>query len=115
MKLRVVALAILAALSSVPALAAAETTVLVTGANRGIGLEYARQFAAKGYTVIGTARSPEKAEALAGVADRVEQLDVTDAARVAALVHASAGVPPQLVWIRPTGTPSTSRTSSRPK
>ncbi|NJN40854.1 MAG: SDR family NAD(P)-dependent oxidoreductase [Gammaproteobacteria bacterium] len=33
-------------------------TVLVTGANRGIGLEYARQFAQQGYVVIGTARGP---------------------------------------------------------
>jgi NAD(P)-dependent dehydrogenase (short-subunit alcohol dehydrogenase family) len=93
MKLRVFALAILTALSSFPALAAAETTVLITGANRGIGLEYARQFAAKGYTVIGTARSPEKAEALAKVADRVEQLDVADGASVAALAARLDGVP----------------------
>ena len=42
---------------------AAETaTVLITGANRGIGLEYARQFEAKGYTVIGTARNPGAGE-----------------------------------------------------
>ena len=39
-------------------------TVLVTGANRGIGLEFARQYAAKGYKVIATARKP--AEAVAG-------------------------------------------------
>ena len=43
-------------------------TVLVTGANRGIGLEYARQFAAKGYRVIGTARDPAEARELAAVA-----------------------------------------------
>lgn len=35
---------------------------LVTGANRGIGREVARQLAANGFTVILTARSPEKAE-----------------------------------------------------
>lgn len=36
-------------------------TVLVTGANRGIGLEFARQYSADGWTVIATARqsSPE--------------------------------------------------------
>ena len=68
------------------------TTVLITGANRGIGLEYARQFAEKGYTVIGTARSPEKAEELAAVADRVEQLDVTAPASVAALAKRLDGL-----------------------
>ncbi len=31
-------------------------TVLITGANRGIGLELARQYAADGWIVIGTAR-----------------------------------------------------------
>ena len=33
-------------------------TVLITGANRGLGLEFARQYAAAGWTVIGTARKP---------------------------------------------------------
>ena len=33
-------------------------TVLVTGANRGIGLEFARQYHAAGWRVIGTARDP---------------------------------------------------------
>ena len=33
-------------------------TVLVTGANRGIGLELTRQYAARGWKVIGTARKP---------------------------------------------------------
>jgi NAD(P)-dependent dehydrogenase (short-subunit alcohol dehydrogenase family) len=37
------------------------TTVLVTGANRGIGLELVRQYAANGWSVIATARNPEKA------------------------------------------------------
>ena len=33
-------------------------TILVTGANRGLGLELARQLQAAGATVLGTARSP---------------------------------------------------------
>ncbi len=73
---------------------AAETaTVLITGANRGIGLEYARQFEAKGYTVIGTARNPGEATELAALGVRVEALDVTDAASVAALAQRLDGVP----------------------
>ena len=39
-------------------------TVLITGANRGIGLELARQYATGGWQVIGTARRPDNAEAL---------------------------------------------------
>jgi NADPH:quinone reductase-like Zn-dependent oxidoreductase len=46
------------------AAAAAKGTVLVTGANRGIGLELAKQYRAQGYDVIGTARSPEEATVL---------------------------------------------------
>jgi NAD(P)-dependent dehydrogenase (short-subunit alcohol dehydrogenase family) len=83
---------VLAALGT-PASAGEGGTVLVTGANRGIGLEYARQFSAKGYTVIGTARRPDAAEELAAVAERVEQLDVADPASVAALAKRLDGVP----------------------
>jgi NAD(P)-dependent dehydrogenase (short-subunit alcohol dehydrogenase family) len=36
-------------------------TVLITGANRGLGLEFARQYAAEGWRVIGTARDPRQA------------------------------------------------------
>jgi NAD(P)-dependent dehydrogenase (short-subunit alcohol dehydrogenase family) len=68
-------------------------TVLITGANRGIGLEFARQFVAKGYKVIGTARDPADAKDLSATADRVEPLDVTDAASVAALASRLQGVP----------------------
>ncbi len=43
-------------------------TVLVTGANRGIGLELARQYAGNGWSVIATARNPEKAVELNKIA-----------------------------------------------
>ena len=57
-------------------------TVLITGANRGIGLEFARQYAADGWDVIATARhsSPE----LEALSVRAEALDVSDAEAVAA-------------------------------
>ncbi|UCG73651.1 MAG: SDR family oxidoreductase [Chromatiales bacterium] len=56
-------------------------TVLVTGSNRGIGLEFVRQYAALGWNVIATCRRPAEADALSSLADeyaniRIEQLDV---------------------------------------
>ncbi len=36
-------------------------TVLITGANRGIGLQFAKDYAAAGWDVIGTSRNPDKA------------------------------------------------------
>ncbi|MGI9330547.1 MAG: SDR family oxidoreductase [Gammaproteobacteria bacterium] len=73
-------------------------TVLITGANRGIGLEFVRQFSEKGYNVIATARKPEKAEALNALAAEntgivVEALDVTDYGRVEAMAKAYADQP----------------------
>lgn len=43
-------------------------TILVTGANRGIGLEFARQLLERGDHVVATARSPGKASALNSLA-----------------------------------------------
>ncbi|MEO1170199.1 MAG: SDR family oxidoreductase [Pseudomonadota bacterium] len=55
-------------------------TTFITGANRGIGLEFAKQYAADGWSVIGTAREPDKADALNAIgAVDVRQLDVADA------------------------------------
>jgi len=57
-------------------------SVLITGANRGIGLEFARRYSADGWDVIATARqsSPE----LDGLGVRVDKLDLADADAVAA-------------------------------
>ncbi len=62
-------------------------TVLVTGANRGLGLEFARQYAATGWTVIATAREPMGADDLRAIGQgiRIEELDVADPASVASL------------------------------
>jgi NAD(P)-dependent dehydrogenase (short-subunit alcohol dehydrogenase family) len=43
-------------------------TVLITGANRGIGLGHARQFAQRGIEVFATARSPDEADELQSLA-----------------------------------------------
>jgi len=65
-------------------------TVLITGSNRGIGLEFAKQFTERDWNVIATTRKPEKAEELNALAKKhksitIEQLDVTDHARIEAL------------------------------
>lgn len=63
-------------------------TILITGANRGLGLEFTRQYLAEGYTVIATCRNPDAAHALrelertaSGALSAIE-VDVADAASV---------------------------------
>lgn len=68
-------------------------TVFITGANRGIGLSLARNFADAGFNVIGTARKPEQATDLKEAGARVEQLDVTDQASVDAMALRMADTP----------------------
>ncbi len=70
-----------------------EPTVLITGANRGIGLALAQQFTDAGYTVIGTARKPAKAIALKELGAQVEQLDVANPASVADLAKRLTDTP----------------------
>ena len=66
-------------------------TVLITGANRGLGLEFARQYAADGWTVIGTARRPAQAEDLSALDVEVLQLDVADRDSIAAFAASLNG------------------------
>ena len=56
-------------------------TVLITGGNRGIGLEFARQYAVDGWDVVATAR--ESSEQLEALGVRVERLELTDLEAVA--------------------------------
>lgn len=54
-------------------------TLLITGANRGIGLELTQRYAADGWTVIAACREPQSAAALKAIPGiAVEALDVTD-------------------------------------
>jgi NAD(P)-dependent dehydrogenase (short-subunit alcohol dehydrogenase family) len=73
-------------------------TVLITGSNRGIGFEFAKQYAEKGWHVIATARAPEKAGDLKQLAKAhpklvIEQLDVTDVSSIATLAKKYHGNP----------------------
>jgi len=80
----VAALLTLLLIQSLPALAefqADAPTVLITGSNRGIGLEFVRQYSALGWNIIATCRRPAEADVLNGLAGeypqiKVEQLDV---------------------------------------
>ena len=72
-------------------------TVLITGSNRGIGLEFARQYAALGWQVLATCRTPATADELNTLAARsdnvtVEALDVSDHAAIDALAQKYRGV-----------------------
>lgn len=66
-------------------------TVLITGASRGLGLEFVRQYLADGWRVIATCRHPEKAKDLKALAcDRLicKPLDVASVDGIAALAQA---------------------------
>ena len=55
------------------------TTIMITGASRGLGLEFARQFYSEECRVIATCRNPKKANELNAIGDiDVHSLDVTD-------------------------------------
>jgi NAD(P)-dependent dehydrogenase (short-subunit alcohol dehydrogenase family) len=78
--------------------AAQAPTVLVTGANRGIGFEFVKQYVARGWNVIAAARKPAEAAELNALAASsgkvaVETLDVADVASVDALAARLAGRP----------------------
>jgi NAD(P)-dependent dehydrogenase (short-subunit alcohol dehydrogenase family) len=71
-------------------------TILITGANRGLGLEFTRQYAADGWRVIACCRKPESADELNELAASndsvvVEQLDVNDFSAIDALAQKYAG------------------------
>ena len=85
-------------LSSAVVVSATAGTVLITGANRGIGLEFVRHYAEAGYTVIATAREPAEASELQELAQAnskilVEQLDVNAFDQIDALAEKYRGTP----------------------
>jgi len=76
---------------------AAADTVLITGANTGIGLEFAREYAAKSWTVIATHHRPTTPTELVDLAAkyknvRVEKMDVSRKGVPIDIVINNAGV-----------------------
>lgn len=90
-------------LFAVPAHAAtvrdpASPTILLTGANRGVGLALAKEYAGKGWNVIATCRNPKQATELKALAAAnpkviVERLDVASTKQLADLARRYRGVP----------------------
>lgn len=60
-------------------------TILITGANRGLGLELAKQYQADDWRVLATCRKPNKAHALQDLGLNPLELNVTDSASIRSL------------------------------
>lgn len=79
------------------------STVLITGANRGLGLEFTRQYAAEGWQVLACCRHPAEADALNAIAHRsrgqvrVHALDVAELNTIDALAKTLQGTPIDLI------------------
>lgn len=78
-------------------------TVLITGTNRGLGLEFTRQYTADGWRVLACCRKPDEAEALHSLAAarpsdmRIFPLDVTDFSAIDDLADQLRGEPIDLL------------------
>src|SRR5580658_8703042 len=77
---------------------ASADTVMITGANSGIGLEFAKQYAELGWTVITTHRRATPPKSLTDLAAkypkvRIESLDVTNLEQARQLATKLSGVP----------------------
>ncbi len=77
-------------------------TILITGANRGLGLEMTRQYAYLGWEVVACCRDPEGAVELAQLADssdlvQVRELDVTRMDHIERLSAALVGKPLEIL------------------
>lgn len=72
------------------------SSIMITGANRGLGLEFARQYAKDDWRVFACCREPAQAEELQALASRfseisVHDLDVSDHAQIDTLAASLSG------------------------
>lgn len=72
-------------------------TILITGANRGLGLEFVRQYAADGWRVLACVRDPLAGRAASDAGAEVYVADVTDDSSIRRLKTSLAGVPIDIV------------------
>ncbi|TSA38356.1 MAG: SDR family oxidoreductase [Methylococcaceae bacterium] len=77
-------------------------TVLITGANRGLGLAFCRHYLAENWHVVACCRHPDSSAALLALAEscphlRIEALEMTDFAQIDALGEKLSGVPIDLL------------------
>lgn len=77
-------------------------TILITGGNRGLGLEWARQYAQEGWRVYACCRKPHDADELQALVQdhssvSVHMLDVTDTADIAGIRQTLKDVPLDLL------------------
>ena len=70
-------------------------TIVITGCDTGLGVEFARQYAAEGHKVYATCLAPETAHETRAIAGDVEvmKLDMTDHAGIEAFAAALGGRP----------------------
>jgi NAD(P)-dependent dehydrogenase (short-subunit alcohol dehydrogenase family) len=74
-------------------------TILITGANRGIGLELTKQYAVEGWRVLACSREPHKSDTLNKLATKypelikVHALDVADSAQIESLAQTLSSEP----------------------
>lgn len=70
-------------------------TIVITGCDTGLGVEFARQYAAEGHKVFATCLSPETAHETRAIAGDIEvkKLDMTDHAGIAAFAASLGGRP----------------------
>jgi len=66
-------------------------SIFITGAGRGLGLEFARQYAAAGWTVTAACRDPSRAADLAALSVETVALDLADGSSILRAAERLAG------------------------
>lgn len=70
-------------------------TILITGASRGLGLEFCRQYVADGWRVIATCRNLNKAKELKKISGniQIEEMDISDLNQISRVAKKLKGKP----------------------